>query len=513
MGLLLYLGLNIALIPLLSRSDMELHRHLAVGTYLADLLFASLLIYHTGGLLSQLFLLYCLLPFKAALYYPYISNIIYFSFLIFPFYAGTLYLDTGTLFFLSETLFLHRYTLLLLTIFAGMYTAWHLDRQHQQTRDLYVQVDERRRELRTIIDSIADGVLVVDSELHLLMINPVAADMFNLPFPAPPKAPLSDLLTNETLLDLLRQALENHPEGDILFNQELEARPTSSDKPIICQALATSLSGEEHEPRGAVVVLRDMTRQKELDELKSNFIAMLSHELRTPLTVIRGFIELILSGGAGDVTTEQQNTLQVVFKQTEKLQTLIDTLLGFAELEASEIDLEIGPVSLDQILDSVLRRIQPLAQDQSINVQTMIAPTLPPIDADAEMLEQVLLNLLENAIKFTPQGGKVKVTIQDQKGEFLFCVSDTGPGVPVAERDRIFERFYQIDSSSTRQYGGTGLGLAICKRLVEAHQGRIWVEESQLLGANGHPGSRFCFTVPHDLLQRTSTASQLSDGA
>jgi signal transduction histidine kinase len=518
LGLSLYLGLNIALIPLLARANQLLRLYLVVGSYVADLLFASLLIYHTGGLVSQLFLLYCLLPFKATIYYPYAHPVIFVSFLVFPLYAATLYLSTGTLVFLSDVTFLSRYGLLFLVVLGGIYTAWHLDNRQQQTRNLLTEleiehrrVDERRRELRTVLDSIVDGVIVVDPELRLLMINPVAADIFNIPYPQPSGTPLGNLVHNPPFLTLLRQALTVAEDQDALpaspqtsgvelISDEIRARPTSSGKPIICQALATALISRDT-LHGAVVVLRDMTRQKELDELKSNFISVLSHELRTPLTAIRGFVELILSGGTGNITQEQQESLTTVFAQTEHLQSLINTLLEFAELEAAEINLNLNPVPLEKLVYKVLGRIEPLADQCDVTLQAHVVPDLAPLYADGPRLERVLFNLLENAIKFTPQGGQVKVAVSERDAEVLVCVTDTGPGVPPAERQRIFERFYQIDNSSTRVHGGTGLGLAICKHIIEMHHGHIWVEEP-----GQRPGSRFCFTVPRDLAGQTDPA-------
>jgi two-component system phosphate regulon sensor histidine kinase PhoR len=340
----------------------------------------------------------------------------------------------------------------------------------------------------------------------LLMINPVAADMFNLPYPQPSGILLSDLIDNPTLLSLLRQALNVADDEHALISDELRAHPTSSGKPVICQALATALVSEQEAPHGAVVVLRDMTRQKELEDLKTNFISVLSHELRTPLTAIRGFVELILSGGTGDITPDQLELLSIIFDQTDHLGNLIDTLLEFAEMEAAETELQLGPISLKQLVYKVLGRIEPLAEQHNIVLQAQIAPDLAPLYADAQRLERVLFNLLDNAIKFTPQHGQVTVTVSDRDSEVLVCVTDSGPGIPPSERERIFERFYQVDSTTTREYSGTGLGLAICKHIIEAHHGRIWFEEpAEPMTNNGHPGSRFCFTIPRDLASQAGS--------
>jgi two-component system phosphate regulon sensor histidine kinase PhoR len=271
----------------------------------------------------------------------------------------------------------------------------------------------------------------------------------------------------------------------------------------VCQALATALASEEDEPHGAVVVLRDMTRQKELEESKSNFISMLSHELRTPLTAVRGFVDLILSGSTGEISEKQREYLDIVFDQSEQLQNLIEALLEFAELEASETSLELEPISLEALIHDVLDRVESLARHREVTLRAELPSDLAPFYADERRLERVLLNLLDNAVKFSPEKGLVTLTVSEQETGVKVCVTDTGKGVPLAERKRVFERFYQIDSSTTRAHGGAGMGLALSKHIVELHRGEIWVEEpDHSTAGNGDPGSRFCFIIPRDLAQQ-----------
>lgn len=519
LGLSLYLGLNVTWALIILRPQPDMQPYLVWGSYIADLLFASFVIHHTGGIVSQYFLLYYLLPFKAAIYYPYVHLINYASFLIFPLYALTLYLDAYTFAFITDNVFAPRYALLLLTTGAGIYTAWHLDSRQQQSRALLAQlevehrrIDQRRRELRTVLDSIGDGVLVVNPDMQLLMINPVAADIFNLSYPPPLATSLGDLIDNSSLLDLLRRTLQSADDKAEMLSDEIATQPNSAGKAIICHARATALVSNGVTPHGAVVVLRDMTRQKELKDLKNNFISMLSHELRTPLTITHGFIELLLNGAAGDITSAQREHLETILTQMEHLDSLINALLEFAEMEANQSTLHLAPISVDKLIYKVLGRVEPLAENHGIALQANIAPNIAPLYADHSRIEQLLLNLLDNAIKFTPQHGQVTVTASDQGDKVQVCVIDNGPGVPPAERDRIFERFYQIDSSSTRSHGGTGMGLAISKHIVELHRGRIWVEDpAQETKEPGGPGSRFCFTIPHNLAQQTDEDQLLKE--
>jgi two-component system phosphate regulon sensor histidine kinase PhoR len=411
-----------------------------------------------------------------------------------------------------------RYSLFLLVILAGMYTAWHLDSRHRQTRDLlgqleaeHLRITERRRELRAVLDSIGDGVIVVDPELRLLMINPVAADFFNLTYPQPTGNRVDAIIDNSALMTLLRHTLDDTADNDALISGEISALPVSSGKPIICQALATALASGQNTPHGAVVVLRDMTRQKELEESKTNFISMLSHELRTPLTAIRGFVDLILTGGIGELTKEQREYLVIVFDQSEHLQNLINALLEFAEIEAAETALDLDLMSPETLTHNVLGQIEPLAKHRTVSLDVRVSPSLAPLYFDEYRLERVMLNLLDNAVKFSPKHGTVTLTIRDRDSDILVCVTDSGSGVPRAERERIFDRFYQVDSSTTRAHGGTGMGLALCKYIVEMHQGQIWVEQPDEVeggeSSNG-PGSRFCFTIPRNLKQRIKLAER-----
>jgi two-component system phosphate regulon sensor histidine kinase PhoR len=516
LGIVLYLVVNLALIPLFPRLNPSHHGALAIILAIVDLLFVSFIIFHTGGLISQFFLLYCLLVFKAAIYYPYVHAIFLVPFLIFPLYIATLFLDTGTLVFLTDQLFVPRYVSLFAVILAGLYTAWHLDSRHQHTRVLLEQLesehrhtDERRRELRAVLDSIGDGVIVVDRDLRLLMINPIAAQAFGLQHPLPADGPSSDLLDNSVLLNLLYRTLEDADSPVPQISDEIEILQPDSGKPVVFQALGTALISELSTRHGAVVVLRDMTRQRALDESKTNFISVLSHELRTPLTAIRGFVDLILSNDAGEINQEQREYLDIVSEQSEHLEDLINALLEFAELDASDISLKKDFVSIENLANAALAQVEALAQKRSIALHAQIPSDLPLLYADGPRLERVLFNLLHNAVKFTPRNGLVTVSVDDYESEVQICITDTGRGVPVSERELIFDRFYQIDSSSTREYGGTGLGLALCKHVVAMHQGRIWVEQPETSDSS-YPGSRFCFTIPRESQNDVIDASSLN---
>jgi signal transduction histidine kinase len=242
-------------------------------------------------------------------------------------------------------------------------------------------------------------------------------------------------------------------------------------------------------------------RLKELDRLKSNFLATVSHELRTPLTSIIGYSEMLLEGIAGEVVGEQREFVTTIREKGDQLLTLIKGLLDLSKLESGTMSLRKGLVEVPPLVRDVVQTMAPHAKKKGILLLAELEAGLPPLWADAERLRQVFLNLLENAIKFTSAAGSVKilgrltniaapgageegglVLLGAQRTAVELRVADTGIGIPEAERQRVFDAFYQVDSSSTREQGGTGLGLSIVKRLVEGHDGTVHVEANQPQG-------------------------------
>lgn len=251
-------------------------------------------------------------------------------------------------------------------------------------------------------------------------------------------------------------------------------------------------------------------RLKELDRLKSNFLATVSHELRTPLTSIIGYSEMLLEGIAGDMATDQRDFVSTIHEKGEQLLELIKGLLDLSKLESGTMSLNKSSISAEKLLEDVIQTITPAALKKDVRVQLNVQPSLPPLWADPGRLRQVFVNLTENAVKFTPPGGSITLSAElvqmEAKGAEAeagglvimstrrpaveFRVADTGIGIPEGERTRVFDAFYQVDGGSTRAQGGTGLGLSIVKRLVQGHDGQIFVQ------ANAPNGAVFVVRVP-----------------
>lgn len=358
---------------------------------------------------------------------------------------------------------------------------------------LYRAVADKSRELEAILAGIGDGVLVVDAELQLVLMNPVAATIFGLETP-PVGLPLRELLTHADLLNLLETvaAAPDRP-------QVREIAVGSPPRGAVYQALAAPLVVDGILV-GIATVLRDITTQKELERMKSNFLSVVSHELKTPLHSIKGFVDIILMGKTGPVSAIQRDFLETVKQQTDHLQRMIDDLLEFSRLESGRVTLRLQPVDLPVVVEAVVDKLTPLAASAEVTLINLVPEDLPTIAADPWRLEQVVTNLVDNAIKFTPAQGRVTIRARDTSDFIEVSVEDTGIGIPADQLERVFERFYQVDGGVNRLYKGTGLGLTICRHVVEHHGGRIWATSE--LGR----GTTFTFTISKHL-QPTETAA------
>lgn len=352
----------------------------------------------------------------------------------------------------------------------------HLAEELARTLDA---LGAERDQLANILGSMTDGVITFDAGGAVLIFNPPAASYL---------APLTELAAGKRLgLDI------RLPELEEAFRQVVEtgtvqgAEVTVGSKVLACRL--APLTDPRGTVRGAVSVLLDMTRERRLEEMRREFVANVSHELRTPLTYLQGYTEAILDGLAAD-PDEEKKYLKIILDETLRLRRLVSDLLDLSRIEAGQLALEKGEVNLAELCSEVAEKVWPLAEEKEIRLELDVPAQLPPAWGNADRLQQVLINLLDNALRHTGAGGKVAVTAKVQGEELAVSVHDTGPGIPPEELPYIFERFYKVEKARTRTTAGTGIGLAIVKGLVEAHGGRVWVESTP------GKGSVFTFTVP-----------------
>jgi signal transduction histidine kinase/HAMP domain-containing protein len=238
---------------------------------------------------------------------------------------------------------------------------------------------------------------------------------------------------------------------------------------------------------GRIFVIRDVTQESEAERMRSALVATVSHELRSPLTAIKGYTETLLQSGPWDAKTERE-FLEIVALSAEKLSTLVDNLLDAAQLEAGVLNLHQEPVRVERIIQQVVTQWQPLTSDHQLHVEA--SPHPPLAEADPVRLEQVITNLVDNAIKYSPNGGPITIRVAEDEGMLMLSVSDCGIGIAPEHLEHLFERFYRVENSPASKIKGLGLGLCRCKGLIEAHGGRMWVESQQGVG------STFFITLP-----------------
>lgn len=368
------------------------------------------------------------------------------------------------------------------------------DTLNQMTDELRARIEELsedRSQLLAMLTSMVEGVLILDPRGRVLQINPALERMFKVTRSEARGRPAIDVFP--------------HPQLNRLVSTVLATRTGQEDEIVLiptgrCLQIEASIAGGEQDNEACIVlVFHDITELRRLEKIRKDFVANVSHELRTPLTSIKGYVEALLDGGKDDPATSSQ-FLDIILKQSDRLNLILEDLLQLSKIESGQTFFKREPLHLGTLIERTVATLKPLAEKKGHRLVTQIAPNLPLIDGDEDRLVQVLTNLIDNAVKYTPEKGQITVEAQpvaaqpgNTAGERTMvdlAVTDSGIGVPEQDRPRVFERFYRVDKARSRELGGTGLGLAIVKHIVEGHGGQVWVE------ANRPTGSRFVVRLP-----------------
>jgi two-component system phosphate regulon sensor histidine kinase PhoR len=362
---------------------------------------------------------------------------------------------------------------------------------------------ERNRS-SAILRSMAEGVAVIDARERVVFCNQAFAQILSVDAAESENRPLLEVVRQADLVALARRALQSgeHVQGDLVLgtvspqNFGVTAAPiTALDSQANGRASSsTTQSAGNGAPRppvqqGAVIVLHDISELRRLERVRQDFVANVSHEFKTPLTAIQGFAETLLTGALEDEKNNRR-FLEIIRDHAVRLGRLTDDLLKLARIEAGKLELEFHRVAIADIIESCATTTLMRASRRNLSLDVSFPPTLPAVRGDSSLLREVLQNLLDNAVQYTQPGGKITLSATAGDSEAIVTVADTGIGIPQAEKERIFERFYRVDAARSREVGGTGLGLSIAKHIVEAHGGRIWVDSS--VGQ----GSQFHFSIP-----------------
>ena len=433
---------------------------------------------------------------------------------------------------------------------------------NEMRRNLKAAVDkltQEERKLTAIVDNLGEGLIVVEPSGRVLYVNPVAERLLNLGETSDCEnfiaidtetggihwtkmeastdgVPIRDTrVVNMKVLSSSQREMAQHQtmivEVNINGHQSnsngannngannngansngANSNGANSNRTRVLRIIASHFPDESNNIAGTVYVFDDITNEHEIEQMKSEFVSLVSHELRTPLTSIIGFISLILDGKTGEINQKQYESLSRAQRQSKRLAALINDLLDISRIEAGRIEMKQEQVQIDSVAQRRIEELRPQADEKAISLLLEAPSNLTTMIGDADRIGQIFINLIGNAIKFTPDSGKVTVRISESSAEaphpddpdratseqngrendgFHVEVIDTGPGIPAEEREKVFDKFRQLGSVQTRQQGGTGLGLSIASGIVEAHGGKLWVDT----GDNGH-GCNFQFFIP-----------------
>lgn len=334
-------------------------------------------------------------------------------------------------------------------------------------------LDSERARLATVLDQLTDGVLIADSQGLIQFANPAAGMLFQTSNPI--HRSITEVVRNHQLVEAWRRC-----------EQTGQMQTESVEVPARHQFLQLVVIPDTH-ASGSLLLVQDLTRLRRLETVRRDFVSNLSHELRTPLASLKALAETLQEGALEDPPAARHFIDQIQV-EVDALTQMVNELLELSKIESGRFTLDLAPVAACDLLDSASRRMQLQAERAGLSLRVECADDLPNVRIDSQRLEQVLVNLIHNAVKFTHAGGEVALIAEAVDGSVRFAVRDSGVGIPEEEVPRIFERFYRVDKSRTGS--GTGLGLSIAKHIVEAHAGKIWVES-----VDGR-GSTFYFTIP-----------------
>ena len=344
-------------------------------------------------------------------------------------------------------------------------------------------VAKEKSKTHTIINSMTDGVLVVDKGGSVALLNPAAMRFLSVTADVLGKA--VDDIQVEELSRAIKDVLERDTENLAGVSQEIQLQLEGREVFLRCHAVP--VRDEEGALLGGVAVLQDITQLKELERMKADFVAMVTHELRAPVAAIEQQLTVILKGLAGEINERQSRMLGRAKERAKGLLDLVKDLLDLSKIEAGMQVQYMEPVDIGSLLSKVVELMGPQAEQKGLIVEFDLEDGLPSVNADAANMEGVFTNLISNAIKYTPEGGLVQVTGKKEGGYIRIDVRDTGIGISEKDLPRIFERFYRVKTEKTRQIVGTGLGLSIVKQVVDAHLGTLDVQSVENQGT--------CFTV------------------
>ncbi len=340
-----------------------------------------------------------------------------------------------------------------------------------------------KQQMETILRSLPIAVLVTDRFDELIMANDVAQRLLGFQGDASQGRGIGEVLEWTALVDLIKGTSDRRvkvPRRMVELNYEKE-----EDDPRVMRVILSGITDHSDQILGVVTIIQDATKDREIDRMKSEFVANVSHELKAPLSAIKAYTEMLLDGEAEDEEA-RQGFFAIIDSETDRLSNMIDNLLDLSRLEAGVIQLNMERVNLIEMLKSIEETMRPSAEKKSTTIHTDISQYIVPVEGDRDQLNRVLVNLISNAIKYTPEGGRIDLTARLEGDLNRIDVTDTGYGIPEESLSKIFEKFYRVKENS-KFAKGTGMGLAMVKRILDIHHAEIKVKSK--------PGEGSCFSI------------------
>lgn len=345
--------------------------------------------------------------------------------------------------------------------------------------EMFQTIHDRESKLNAILTGMEDGVLAVDTNHKVILANRSLAEMINEDETNLIGKHLIEVIQSYQLVEVVSDAMKSTKS----IETEIKLFPSSER---IIAVTSSPLEDENSQVIGVVIVLRDVTELRRLESMRKEFVANVSHELRTPMTSIKGFVETILNGKVNDAALVER-FLTIVKGETDRMITLINDLLDLTKIESSKQKIIFEEVNIRSVFADTITVLENKANEKGITLENHLDDLF--VLGDPKLLRQVSINLVDNAIKYNKERGRVWIDAVVEDGVAKICVNDTGFGIPSEHLDRIFERFYRVDKGRSRQMGGTGLGLSIVKHIIDRHKGKIWAESE--VGV----GTRIIFTL------------------
>lgn len=329
------------------------------------------------------------------------------------------------------------------------------------------EIEDQTSQLDSILSNLVTGVILVNHDGNVEMVNKAATELLGKS---------SDILVNNHYRANLMHLNIDRMIRQVVEEDEPRSREVSLYTPneVILEVNVAPYYGQSWEKRGVIIALHNITKLKHLEGVRRDFVANVSHELKTPVTSVRGFAETILQNEMPKET--EREFIQIIYDESDRLNTIISDLLNLSKIEKNDLQLNIEKIDLVKLIHKTAKPLLKAFSDKNLTLNLPNKGRSIELFADKDRIAQILVNLLSNAVNYTPEGGMVSVKVREKKNRIVFSVKDTGIGIPQSSIDRLFERFYRVDTARARNEGGTGLGLAIVKHLVDLHGGTITVD-------------------------------------